>query len=141
MRNIILCFFFSVLVIVSSCNNRRKVWKSITVNHQNGPGTWKSTTLLWFRESELTSMRDFVTLSINNVEDTVLIGTDSNIADIDLREDTIIIKARDLLHVGNYLKKKKVNKYKVVIKKATDRESFKSLYPDQPYFPINKKMR
>jgi hypothetical protein len=139
MRPVILCFFFSVLVIVSSCNNQRKVWKSITVNHKNGPGTWKSTTLSWFRESELTSAKEFVTLSINDVEDTVLIGSDYNIADIELREDTIIIKARDLLYVGNYLKKKKVNKYKVVIIKAIDREFFKRKHPDQQYFPVGKK--
>jgi hypothetical protein len=95
--------------------------------------------LSWFRESELTSAKEFVTLSINDVEDTVLIGSDYNIADIELREDTIIIKARDLLYVGNYLKKKKVNKYKVVIIKATDREFFKSKHPDQQYFPVGKK--
>jgi hypothetical protein len=134
---IILFLFLAILLFIDFKEyNKRLVHKSITVNHKNGPGTRKSITLCWFRESAITSAKDFVTLTINNIEDTVLVGSDYNIADIDLRYDTILIKADRLEYLGEYLKRSNIGNYKVVIKQATRKEFFKSYQPDDKYFPL-----
>ena len=129
-----------LILVLSGCNDNRQIIKEIIINNIGQKS--QPIILCWYRESYLSGTRAFISIKQDgDAEKNVLTCNDINITNIDLKNDTILIKLWELNNAGIYSKQTKEGSFIVILKEASYLEWFEHYHPGEKFHPLRVKKR